>query len=159
MVRLVSATALALTIALPLVPAAAQAGSSSGTMAVLLTVEPACAVEAHPMIFVGRAGRPLTAEAAIAVRCTIDTPVAVTLDGGSNNNGSQRYLAGAGGEVPYAIFSDAGRTQLWLPNAAHDASVAVEAPLRLVAYGAIAAPDTLIARGHYSDSVAVRIDF
>lgn len=137
----------------------AHAETTSGTMQVSLTIRAACAVAAQPMTFSGKAGTAIQSQADIAVTCSVDTPVSVTLDAGSNAVGSQRYLAGTGGTVAYDLYRDAARTQTWSPGSAREAMVAGGAPLQMTAYGAIDPSQSELASGGYNDSLVVRVDF
>ena len=150
---------LLLALAIAALPSAANADSATATMAVSLKVEPACAVATEPMVFAGQAGSAIWADTKIAVKCSVDTPVSVTLDGGAHAQGTQRHLAGAEGMVAYDLYSDAGRSILWAPGAPRSAQAAVGATLELAAYGAIPGARTLAATGDYRDTVVVRVDF
>lgn len=127
-------------------------------MEVSLVVEPSCQVSALPLAFAGRAGQQLDAASEISVACNDATPVAVRLDGGMNAQGSNRRLAGDGGEVDYAIYSDAARSSLWNAGEAMTGSAGPD-PLTLAAFGRIEAGATSGAVGSYRDSITVTVDF
>jgi spore coat protein U-like protein len=136
-----------------------QAGTASATLEVSFTVLPSCSLSAEPLAFAGRAGSPAEAEAAIDVRCTSATVVAVALDQGRHAAGSQRRLVSQAGQpVPYAIYSDAARSHEWSASSVAG-EVSPDRALRLVAYGRIEPGDTLVAAGGYSDSVTVTVAF
>jgi spore coat protein U-like protein len=136
-----------------------HAGSTSGTLDVSLTVLPGCSVSAAPLAFSARAGVAAEADAAIEVRCSAQTGVAVSLDHGRHAAGSQRRLASeTGGSVPYAIYTDAARLQAWDADAVIG-EVSPGQALRLVAYGRIEPRATAVPVGEYRDSVTVTVAF
>ena len=139
-------------------PVSASAGAASATMEVSLVVEPSCRVSATPLSFVGRAGEAMDATSQITVACNDDTAVAVRLDAGRNADGGERRLAGDGGEVAYAIYSDPARSLSWDAGQAQ-AGTAGATPLALGAYGRIDAHATLAALGSYRDTITVTVDF
>lgn len=139
-------------------PAPAWAETASSTFEVSLVVEPACRVSATPMAFAGRAGEAMDASSQIMVACNGETPVAVRLDAGRNAAGNERRLAGEGGHVEYAIYSDSGRSLEWSAGEVQ-AGTAGATPLMLAAYGRIDAAATLDALGRYSDTITVTVDF
>ncbi|MGN3975378.1 Csu type fimbrial protein [Tsuneonella sp. SYSU-LHT278] len=147
---------------LPMAAAAASgpahAGQVTAAMPVTLVVEPGCQVSATPMAFAGRPGNAIDAESRIAVACNGDVPLLVTLDAGSHAEGGQRRLAGEGGYVAYALYSDSARVTPWtagMPLATATRGGQVE----LAAYGRIGAGETLGAGGAYADTIAITIDF
>lgn len=149
---------LGLAAALPATPVAAQSGSASGTIAVSLTVQPSCTVQTAPLVFEGRAGSTMDAQSRIVVGCNGDMPVAVAIDGGANGSSGERRLAGAGGFVPYAIYTDAARRVRW-DSGAPLAAQAGTVPLELVAYGRIEPQATGAKVGTFNDSLTVTVEF
>lgn len=141
---------------LPSVTAAAE--TASVVFEVSLVVEPSCRVSAAPLSFAGRAGQTIDAASQITVSCNDETPVAVRLDGGANAQEGDRRLAGATGAVPYAIYADPARSQLWGAGEART-GMAGPASLALAVYGRIAPGATLGALGNYRDTITVSIDF
>ena len=136
-----------------------HAGTGSATLEVSLTVLPGCSVTAAPLTFVARAGEGADAEAPIEVRCSAETGVAVSLDGGRNASGGERRLASAAGAmVPYAIYADAARKRAWagLPIVG---DAAPNRPLRLMTYGRVERSDSNVPVGEYRDSVTVTVAF
>jgi spore coat protein U-like protein len=136
-----------------------RAGSASATLEVSYVVQPGCSVSAGPLAFTGSAGSRAEAEAAIDVRCSCETAVAVSLDQGRHAAGSQRRLASESGvTVAYQIYSDAARTQAWGGSAiARDAGP--DGALRMIAYGRIESRDAGTGAGEYRDSVTVTVAF
>jgi spore coat protein U-like protein len=138
--------------------APANAGRVTATMPVTLVVQPACQVSATPMAFAGSAGSTIEAESQIAVACNGDVPLVVTLDGGNHPVGGERRLAGEGGYVAYALYSDPARQTPWSAGMPL-ASTAQGGRLELAAYGRIEPTATLAAGGTYADTVAITVDF
>jgi spore coat protein U-like protein len=136
-----------------------SARTATGAIEVSLTVLPGCSVSTTPLAFAARAGSAAEAEAAIDVRCSAETGVAVSLDQGRHATGSQRRLASdAGGSVAYQIYSDAARSQAW-NGSPIPGDVRPDSALRLVAYGRIEPRDSRVAVGEYRDSVTVTVAF
>ncbi len=138
---------------------AAHAGTTSSTLEVTFTVRPACNVTVAPLAFAATAGSTAEAQAPIEVACTTNADVQVLLDSGAHAAGNQRRMtADTGQSVPYAIYSDAARTQGW------DAGpvvgpVAPDQALQLVAYGRVEAEHSAVDAGEYRDSVTVTVIF
>jgi spore coat protein U-like protein len=136
-----------------------RAGTAAATLDVSYVVLPGCSVRAGPLAFTGSAGLQAEAEAAIDVRCSSETAVAVSLDSGRHAEGSQRRLASESGvTVDYHIYTDAARTQAW--NASAIARQAgPDGGLRMTAYGRIESRDAGADAGEYRDSVTVTVAF
>lgn len=138
----------------------AAAATTSGTMAVGVTVEPACNLDLAPLAFGSvTSDRPRAeAQATMTVDCTPDTPFTVAIDEGTTG---ARRMAGPAGHaaLPYEIYQDPARTRRW-GNTAREAVGAV-APssgrIVLAAYGRIDA--AAAAAGSYGDTVAVTVAF
>lgn len=139
--------------------APAQAGTASGTLPVILTVLPGCAVSAAPLAFTAAGGRAAEADAPIEVRCSSETGIEVWLDEGQHAVGGRRRLADEGGAaVPYAIYTDPARTRLWTGSPIMARAGPLQA-LRLVAYGRIEPTATAVRAGEYRDTVAITVAF
>ena len=120
---------------------------------------PGCSVSAAPLAFVAEAGASSEAEAPIDVRCAGATSVDLSLDSGQHAAGTQRQLVSdTGAAVPYAIYSDAARTQSWTGESVRT-STGEDGTLQLVAYGRIEGRDSAVATGDYRDSVTVTLAF
>lgn len=138
--------------AIALAPVAA--GSTSGTVAVSLTVPDGCAMDAGALAF----GTGSQAEAPLRMRCTPGTSFTVAIDDGHNG---VRRMADASGTnfVPYEIYQDALGMQRW--GIASGSTVSETAPsdgqVTLAAYGRAARDGA--APGSYSDVVTVTIAF
>ncbi|ANY21160.1 Spore Coat Protein U domain protein [Tsuneonella dongtanensis] len=130
----------------------------SATMRVSLVIRPSCSVSASPMTFDASEGSGADAESRIAVACNGEVPFAVALDGGHNEAGSQRRLAGVSGFVPYTIFMDPARQRPWDRETAVPA-VTSNGLHHLTAYGRVDGEATVGAGGSYTDTVTVTVAF
>ena len=145
----------------------AQAGSSTGSMAVLATVIDNCTVVASPMNFgtaltnVGSANIDTTAT--LTVACTPNASFSVAMDSGSNAQSGARRMKGAvrGEFLPYEIYTTSGRSQRWGQTQGTD-TVAASAPsgtASLTAYGRIPQGVTAVSADAYTDTVTVTVNF
>lgn len=141
------------------------AETTQATMAVSLTVEAGCAIDAAPLAF-GTIGGESVAEtgagaarASLRLRCTPGTPYAVALDGGRTG---ERRMTDASGTAfaPYEIFQDAGARRRW--GAAPDTGISGIAPssgaITLTAHGRLLTPASL-PNARFSDVVTVTVAF
>jgi spore coat protein U-like protein len=144
----------------------AQARNASATMPVTaLTVE-TCAVVALPMAFgtlnqLG--GTASDSQTNVTVTCTPGVSYNVGLDMGANAMGGVRRMAAAlGGEaVPYALYTNASRTNAW-GNTVGTNTVAGTAsllPSTLTVYGRVGGDAGLVPAGVYADLVTVTVTF
>ena len=127
-------------------------------MQVSLEVRPTCQVTAQPMVFEGKAGMTIDAEALIDVTCNGEMPVSLALDAGTHALDGERRLAGPNGYVSYAVYMDAARTDQWDPLQPRSLGSGGRG-FSLTAYGRVDAHATWGAVGSYSDTVVVTVDF
>jgi spore coat protein U-like protein len=132
-------------------PAFAQ---SSDDMAVLLTTTDSCTVVAADLNFgsstqVGLAN--IDGSAGITVTCNPGAAWTVTLDNGDNFN-TTRNMSGAGGTVPYGLFSDTAR------STSFSSATGVGSGSATV-YGRIPSTATAVAAGAYADNVTVTVAY
>ncbi|MDP9104912.1 MAG: spore coat U domain-containing protein [Candidatus Eremiobacteraeota bacterium] len=147
--------------------APAAAGSVSGSMAVSATVLSSClTVVPAPMAFGNydpAAASSLTATSTIAVTCTPGTVASITMDAGQNAGSatafSGRALKFGTTTLPYQIFKDAARTQVWGDGTnGGSQAVSVTGIGTLTAYAHIPAGASVPA-GVYSDTINVTVSF
>lgn len=154
-------------------PQSTQAATTSTTMPVVALVAESCVVTALPMDFLIYDPTALsanTAQSAITVICTVNTPVSVALSQGSNPAAGSSCLAPARAmsnvllgsvDLPYDIYSDAGYTSVWGCDTTNDVDfTSAGLPLgnTLIAYGRIA-PGVNASLGVYLDAVQVDVTF
>ena len=145
----------------------ANAGASSGTMAVSANVLNNCTIVALPMAFgasitnVGTSNIDTTATLTLA--CTPNASFYVSMDNGANAASGARRMKGAvlGEYLPYEIYTSATRSQRWGQSSGVD-TVAGTAPTgiaTLTAYGRIASGASAVSADAYTDSVTVTVNF
>ncbi len=146
----------------------AGADTRTTTFQVTANVQGNCIIGATTLafgIFNGQAVK--DADSAITVRCTDDLPYAVALDGGAEANTAARKMSGAGGQLDYLLYSDAGRNTPWGENAADDVNgtgnglAAANAIVHTV-YGRIpitALNEAAKVGNDYTDTIQVTITF
>ena len=152
-------------IALAAVPA--YAGTDSTQMPVTAQVIDACTVAATPMAFSTvpvLGSQDIDSSATVTLLCTVGANYDVEMDFGLNSGGGgQRFMADTGGSgdtIPYDIYRDAARTQVW-DNAAGNtvAGSAATGTVNLTAYGRIPISATPVVAGSYADTVTVTVTF
>jgi spore coat protein U-like protein len=148
------------------VSAPAFAAIDTDTMEVTANVIDNCAVTASPMAFgqlttLGSAN--IDSSATVALACTPNAAYDVSMDLGVNASGSQRRLvngADASQTIPYAIYTDAARTNAWTSAVGNTvAGTASGGVVALTAYGRIPASASAVSAGSYADSVTVTVTF
>lgn len=95
-----------------------QAQTATGSLSVQIIIVADCQVQGSPALDFGSAGAltaALTAQAAISLVCTEDTPFTIALDAGQNAVGgvNGRMMEAGGATVAYQIYRDAGRSLVW----------------------------------------------
>lgn len=102
------------------------------------------------------------ATASIRLRCGPSVAYSVAIDNGQNYNGQRRMSNGTGGffaYVPYQIYRNAARTQVW--GAAAGTIVTGTTPasglVTLTAYGRV--PNSIVLPRAYADVVTVTVNF
>lgn len=153
-----SLTALILTISAPLFAATATA-----SLIVTATVLASCTVTGSTIAFGNYAGTQLDQTGNIAVLCTNGTSYTIALDAGAGTGAttSVRKMTGSlGGTMNYALYRDAGRTNLWGSTAGTDTQAGTGSGLlqSLTVYGRIPASQTPLA-GAYTDNVTVTLTY
>lgn len=146
--------------ALPAAPA--LAGSTSGSVAVSLVIEPSCHLDARPLSFpaVPGDGSQSETESSLAFACTPNTAYVVSIDDGQHASFGMRQMANLRGQlVAYELYSDAARTRRWGagPTQAVAGQVADGGRIILPIYGQV--PNPTVMTGAYSDLVTVTIAF
>jgi spore coat protein U-like protein len=100
---------------------AALADSKSTSFQVSANVQGNCIIGATPLNFGNFNGQNvLDGSSTVSVRCTDDLPYSVALDGGAEGNTAARKMSGAGGQLDYQLYSDAGRNTVWGNTPADD---------------------------------------
>lgn len=144
-------------------PSVASAKTVTNTMPAYLAVDTSCRVTAEPLAF-GNANifsGTVDASASIWLRCGPSTAYSVAIDNGLNYNGQRRMWSGGGffAYVPYEIFRNAARTQVWGATAGNVVTGVTPAngQVTLTAYGRV--PNSIVLPRQYVDTVTVTVNF
>jgi spore coat protein U-like protein len=142
------------------------AQQSTGVMEVSATVTESCSVTASPMAFQldNAPGSRAIAQASIALDCNGRTAYELALDTGSNARGDNRHMAdtASGATLAYDIYSDPAHSNRWGDKMGIDTVTGIadsQGHGRHLAYGAIAATQSGLAAGTYTDAVVVTVNF
>lgn len=154
---------------------AAHAASDTTDFKVRITITESCnisTVAATDVDFLTHARSSATsnidAQGNLAVTCTKDTPYAIALDMGQNSVGavasaSNRRMALTGNYVPYGLYRDSGRTQLWgnVSGTGGDTltGTGTAALQTIPVYGRVLADAINVPSGVYLDTVRATISY
>lgn len=149
--------------ALVAVPVGVSAKTLTNTMVARLDVESACRLITSPLSF-GAANiisAQIDATTTIRLQCGPQVAYTVGIDNGQNYNGQRRMSRGGGlfAYVPYEIYRNAGRTQIWgsaAPNLV-TGTTPVNGQVTLTMYGRV--PASIVLPAEYTDTVTVTVNF
>jgi len=144
--------------ALALASSNAIAAESTGTLVVEATVTNVCSVATTPVTF-GEVGLTnVNGNGSIAVTCTVFSPFAVALDGGTTADINDRKMDnGLGDTIDYQLYTDAANTTVWGDGTVGSTVSGVGPTQTLTVYGATSSGPE--AAGAYSDSVTVTVTY
>lgn len=106
-------------------------------------------------------GTAINATSNIAVRCPVQTNWSLGLNNGLNYSGGWRRMANAGRFVPYQLYLDSGRTQVWGNTSGtryNHTTPANGNTVNVTVYGRVPATPTAAA-GSYSDTITVTLTY
>lgn len=132
-------------------------------MAVSITIEESCHLDARPMVFVALAAERDRAEAqsSMVLTCTPAASYLITLDDGRHGAGGTRRMADASGTrfLAYEVYSDAARTRRWdaSPASAVGAVAPAKGPVELAVYARLSSSQ--VQAGAYNDTLTVTVAF
>ena len=160
--RLISAMGIAAFMAAPY---AVSAKTLNGTAVARVRVDTSCRLNTEPLTFgtVNLFSGQVDASTNIKLSCGPNVPYTVAIDDGQNFNGQRRMYGGIAFGfqlyVPYQIFRNAARTQVWGSTAGTLATgtTPVNGDVTLVAYGRV--PNSLVLASPYTDTVTVTVNF
>tara|TARA_B110000008_G_C16920786_1_gene544661 strand:- start:919 stop:1464 length:546 start_codon:yes stop_codon:yes gene_type:complete len=173
--KLKGAIVSAMLIATGVLSAPAYATTAGATMSVTASIGTACTVTTQDIAFgeykptTDHASTDLTAQGRITHTCTVGTTGKVIIGQGNNAGDDSsdatplRFMAASGVDTKlrYDVFSNEGRTASW--KNVVDSGVALPTSTgvaqNMPVYGKIAAGQTNIAAGSYSDVLAVTVDY
>lgn len=168
---------LAATVAAAMLAAPAMAGSSSGTIAVSLTVTDACAVNggtitsgalgqvgaisfaSQPGIF-GNVDAAMVATgggAGIAVLCSPGLTPSLTIGAGANDSNNLRHLASGSNQVAYRLYSDSGRNTEITIGQQLNLGTATTTAFSVPIYARVNSGGAVLVGGTYTDTVQVTL--
>lgn len=137
----------------------AHAASVSGSINVSVTVLPGCTISTSPLAFGGYV--PLTsasAQSSMTLNCSAGAAYAVSLDEGTQGDGSTRRMTRAdGATLPYDIYRDSAHLQRWGAGSTALAGTGSGRDTTVPLYAAIR-PNPAQA-GNYTDHVVVLITY
>lgn len=144
----------------------AEAGTSSGAMAVTATVLQSCTIVATPMAFgsITLSGSANDSTSTLTLACTPNASFDILMNDGTHASAGQRRLANLGATefIPYEIYLDSGRTQRWGNTIGTDTKAGTANALGVAiytAYGRIGASTTPVTAAAYLDTVTVTVSF
>jgi len=143
----------------------ARAGTDTDTIAVTATVVDSCNVVANDLDFGAYdpvSGSPADASTTLELTCTNGAAYVVSLDEGLGAGASiaARLMTNGGDTLSYALYQDAGRTQVWgETNGVDNVAGAGTGVLQtLTVYGRAPTAQTAPA-GSYADTVTVTVAY
>lgn len=147
------------------VPGAVSAATATGSFQVNMTVSGACSVVSASDLSFGAQttiASNLDTSSTIAVQCTNSTPYTIGLSagGGTGATVASRLLTAGQATIPYTIYRDSNRTQLWgsTTNVDTVGGTGSGASQSYTVYGRVA-PVASPAAGSYSDTVAITVTY
>ncbi|HXY58439.1 MAG TPA: spore coat U domain-containing protein [Methylocystis sp.] len=150
--------------ALALNPHAAEAGSSTTTFNVTVTITSQCLVSNASTLAFGSSGllsAAVNASSTFSVTCTNTTPYTVALGNGSNASGTQRRMLGGVTDteyVSYNLYSNSTMTTAW-GNGVTVSGTGNGTAQTLTVYGQIPAQNTPSPGTNYTDSVTITVSY
>lgn len=153
-----------------LVPAASQAGSSTGNLTVSASVAQKCTIGAGTLAFgaydpVGtNASTDLDQSGTMTVTCTKGaTGITVGFGASANDpagcSAPARCLGSSGNYLNYQLYSDSSRTTVWTTAIAETVSGGVSSPTTLTVYGRIPKAQDASVGASYSDTVVATVNY
>jgi spore coat protein U-like protein len=143
----------------------ADAATSTGSFQVSLTIQGACSLQSTSDLAFGSqsaVASNLDATSSIGVQCSNTTPYTIGLSAGAGTGATvaARLLSVGGATIPYTIYRDSNRTQLWGTTANIDTQSGTGngALQTFTAYGRVA-PVANPAVGAYTDSISVTVTY
>jgi len=136
---------------------------SSGLASFLVsaTIQASCSISASALTFGTYAGTTVTASSTLSVQCTNTTPYSIGLSAGTTSGATvtNRLLAGSsGGNLAYALYSDAGHTNNWGATSNTVSGTGTGAVQAISVYGQIAGGQHAIP-GSYTDTITATLTY
>jgi len=159
--------AIALAATLALFPAAAHAGTATSNLSVTATVTANCTVSTAAVAFGNVntiSGSNVDGSGGITVTCTNGTTwtAAAGVGSGTGATFASRKMASGGNLLNYSLYTDSGRTSIWGDGSAGNVTIGGAgngAAQNVTVYGRVAAGQTSVPAGSYSDTVSVTVTY
>ncbi len=142
-----------------------EASTATNSLPVSLTIAASCTVQSAANLAFGSQSAissNLDASSAIGVVCTNATPYTVGLSAGSGTGATvaSRLLTNGAATIPYSIYQDVGRTQVWgaTPSVDAEGGTGTGVVQTYNAYGRVA-PISAPVAGPYSDTLSVTVTY
>ena len=145
----------------------AWAGSASADLLVTATVIPSCVISTTPVAFgvydpvVTNSATAVDSSGTVTIACTKGSSQTITLDQGSNADGSTRRMSdGLGEYMTYELYQDSARSQVWGTgaNAYTPGPAPSSLPRSFTVHGRLpGAQDATV--GAYTDIVVATVNF
>jgi spore coat protein U-like protein len=99
-------------------PAQVQAGTVTSALSVSATMAASCTISTAPVSFGTYTAAQITAQGTVTVQCTTGAPWHISLNKGTNSNGTtprsmSATVNGTQFNLTYELYKDAGLTQVW----------------------------------------------
>ena len=161
--RSLSAAAAAIVLAFGLSPQQAGAASATASFNVTVTVLTSCAVSAADLAFGtydAATATDHTGNTTISVTCSLLTPYTLSMNTGSNAQGSTRRMGSGTARLAYEVYRDAAMTNVFgtAAAAAGISGVGTGFAVPTTIYGKIPKNQAVVA-GNYADALTVTIDY
>ncbi len=144
-------------------PAAGQAATATGSIAVSATVLSFCTVSAASLPFGNYSSVVVNLTTTVTATCTTGTAYNVGLDAGQGTGATvaaRKMTLSAGNTLTYGLYSDTGHSTVWgntiMTNTVTGTGTGIAQPLTV--YGQIPAGQ-FAAPGSYTDTVAVTLTY
>lgn len=148
---------------------AANPATASGTFQVGATILVACNVTGSTLTFGGaidplQTPGPVDASTTLNVTCTKTTPYSVALNAGTNagsgSNFGSRVMKSGNNNLPYQLYLDAGRTQVWGDGNSSGlfTGTGTGSQQQLTVYGRLPSLNGIVP-GSYADTVTLTITY
>ena len=143
----------------------AAASTTTGQMAVSMTIVGSCALSVANMAFGIYTGALVNGSSTLTVTCTNTTTYQISADNGQNSafiGVWAKYMLGpSNSKLRYHIYTDAARTVEWnnTPGTHEFSGTGTGAAQPIIFYGAIGLGSYTSVPGNYSDTVTATITF
>lgn len=161
------------------IPAAQAAGTLQGNLGIQIIIGPGCTVNnsssaagtntfgsisfgTYPSLANAIIGQSVGASAgsSFGINCATGTTYSVALNSGTAATGNQRRMSGGGDFIPYNLYKEAARTNLWGDNsngATPLTGTGSGANQEIVVYGRVPSQVTTPPAATYTDTVLVTV--